>query len=429
VVVLSVSVRLKSPLLAGDNRPGPHEQRTAGYLPGATLRGALGALLAARCGHDQHGGTESCEYALVFCGASPPRFGPCYPSAERLALPWPATARTCKHFPGLLDANDPDRHGVSDGLFATYLQGSRERAASVNLVCNVCRADLEPTSGHLEIGADGKFYEPRLWIKRFSRTAIDRARGTAADELLYTLEVVSEQMDTGRQTNHGTAIVRPTQLAGRVWVDEPLAKLVANRLAEVEYLGGDSSRGLGWVSVTVSAEPPTSDTSDSGHEALAKAARTGKDWGAVRGPGLAWRISRFNDAFRQAHQAEGAAWPAGSIFFSLDLHSDTLWRNNGLPTTCLPEEFLGARRVGAFVAPRTISGWNVAAGMMRAPRLAIAAGSVVLYQFSAAGDADRLGTLLSDLARLETSGLGDNLERGHGWVEICAPFHLEVKPR
>lgn len=430
MATLKVIVRLRSPLLAGDSRPGSYGERSALYLSGSVLRGALGAKLAAECGHPLHSGSEGCEYARIFCSPSPPRFSPCYPAFETIPLPFPATARTCKHYPGLLDTEDKNKHGVRDCLFATYLLEEQiERGRHVEIpVCERegCGADLDPIQGFYEYSSDGKRYQPHLWIQRLSKTAIDRARCTAADELLYTMEIIADQMATGRRGKEAHEVLKPTQLMGVVVVDETRSPLLAQRLREIEYLGGDSGRGLGLVSIEVQAHAtPKREIPQENIRLLALAARAGTEFSAVRGSCLAAQLALFNAALRSAHGTD-LPWPPGSLFFSIDLLSDTIWPHLGLPSDSLPEELHGASLVKGFSSARPLSGWNVGSGTMRSPRRAITAGSVFLYRFDHAGDPAALRILLDALSTLESEGAGDDRERGFGFVKICSAFHQEA---
>jgi len=429
VAILRVNVRLQSPLLAGDPFPGPYGERSVPYLPGAVLRGALGARLVEECGHSEHNGTEGCDYAKIFGPWPPPRFSPCYPATEGIPAPFPATARTCKNYPGLTDLEDP-KHGVWDCLFSTYLIEQRIKLGKPiqNPACSICSADLEPIQGFYEHGLDGKRYRRRAWIRRVSRTAIDRARGTAADEMLYTLEFISERMATGRRGTDGHEVLRDTQLVGVVTTDEARASLLARRLGEIRRLGGDTGSGLGVVTVQVRPlRTPQSVLADESITALSVAAKDGNGTEALEGSGLIQRLALFNHAFRASHGADDL-WPAGSLFFTIDLLSETIWFDRGLASDVLPLDLYGASLVRSFSSARVMSGWNNASGTMRAPRRAIAAGSVFLYRFDKAADCAKLRALLEGLSSLQSEGWGDDRERGFGYLDICSKFHMETGP-
>lgn len=438
MVELSVTIKLKEPLLVGGIYPSATDQvlETMRYIPGGTLRGAVGTRLARIGHHDQHPGQidAGCPFCRVFLAGAPPRFGPCYPvgSETSESRPLPATARTCKHHPGF--KIDEDAHGIRDILFRQWaveivFETSRRLPQAYPFRC-ACNADLEPIGGVYE-QVDVNFFQPQVWVQRFSRTAIDRRRHVAADELLYTLEVLNEEMDSGRpERDHGRKS-QPTIFRGRVWL-EAEADMVAEALHKMDRLGGDTSRGLGAVQVQVDKKPlPAINIAADRVSELARAAQSG-DFDQVapkNDTDLVARLARFNARLRRVAGEIGAPVPPGSLFFSLDLLSDAVWTENGLPATLLPETLAGARRVRSWAAARTHGGWHTAAGMMRRTYLAINAGSVFLYQLDDVSDPVALCRTLETWASLERDGFGQERERGYGWIEICSPFHLEVEPR
>jgi CRISPR-associated Csx10 family RAMP protein len=395
------------------------------------LRGALGELLARRCGHPP-GGHSNCEFATIFQTAVKPRFGPCYPALSGFSAPFPASARQCKHHPGF-KSQDEEAHGIHDALillFAFEEVSQHQQVEVYRPYCAECGAQLEPVAGFYEPSGRA-YWQPWPRLMRLSRTAINRRRHVAAEELLYTLEMLSEQMP-GPPALSGEVAPVPTRLRGRVWAaDDAQAGLLERLLPQVIQLGGDTSRGLGAVTVTAEQRRGTfpSDPSDAGHQ-LAEAAGS-LDFERVKAPAgsLTHRLVRFNAALLEALRTyPNYDPPRGRLYFTVDCLSDVIWPEGGLPTALLPEQFAGARRVRSFSLPRRLSGFSGATGLMRTPQLATGRGSVFLYCLDDATP-EAVSSTLAVLQTAESQGLGRDRERGCGLVQICSPFHLEVKPK
>lgn len=304
---------------------------------------------------------------------------------------------------------------------------ARKESGELNIY-EKCKAKLEPVSGFYE--SSGLTYlHPRPRIMRLSRTAINRRRNVAADQLLYTLELISEQI-SGISDPSGHARFEPTKFRGRIWAkDEAQAALLAKILPMITHLGGATSRGLGSVSVRV--EKPlrkTPDEPENAAEELANAASK-LDFSLKAPSGsLTYRLARFNQALNDAFKAyPDLTLSRPSLFFSVDCLSDVILLNGGLQTALLPEIFAGARRMRSFSRPARLSGFSGATGLMRSPQLAIGRGSVFLYCLEPATP-ESVKSALEILHAAETEGLGQNKERGFGLVQICSPFHLEVNP-
>jgi len=434
MVPLEVTIQLNSPLFLGAQKQG-NVSETLTFLPGTALRGATGKLLAEQCGHnpDAH---SNCDFAALFSEKIQPRFGPCYPSLSRFSYPFPATARQCKHYPGFKAKNKDEKddyHGIHDILIPLFANeeaiahscGNHQKIKAYRPECEICNAKLEPVSGFYE--SSGLTYlHPRPRVMRLSRTAINRRRNVAADQLLYTLELISEQM-SGVSDSKGHVHFEPTKFRGRIWAkDEAQAALLGKILPMIKHLGGATSRGLGSVAVRV--EKPLRkipDEPENSAEELANAASK-LDFSLKAPSGsLTDRLAQFNKELNDAFPDLSLSRP--SLFFSVDCLSDVILLKGGLQTALLPEIFAGARRMRSFSRPARLSGFSGATGLMRSPQLAIGRGSVFLYCLEPATP-ESVKSALEILHAAETEGLGQNKERGFGLVQICSPFHLKVKP-
>jgi len=446
MVTIEVTIELLTPLLLGERKRG-NVYVTYTHVPGAVLRGAVAQPYIEACPHpdslnDHVHCPEKCDFYRLFFARPAPRFGPCYPTLARLSYPLPATAQSCKYHPGF--AHTPEQHGIQDTLIPLwvfeYLAFEEKKALPevYDPHCAVCKNEvaLEQVSGFWEPAGRNEYYQPRPRISRVSRTAIDRRRGTAAEEMLYTLEMVSEQMDSGRYDENHRPKSSPTRFKGLVWVKEDDADLMKRRLEEITAIGGATSRGLGRVRVTARHvdAPPLLITREDAKSLVAAAAGEipfePRHRGHPAEAGLVDRIRAFNRVLWEefARYAAHAEPPRGSLYFTVNLLSDAILGGVGEPVTLLPQMLAGAERVRAWASHGLVSGWSGALKLPRTVHLAIKAGSVFLYRLRAE-DVDAVFTALQELERLEREGLGRERERGYGWVQICLPFHQEVKPK
>src|SRR5439155_3104376 len=108
--------------------------------------------------------------------------------------------------------------------------------------CPACfgRADRPPGQVYAE-GADGAIHARKVQQRTLTRVAIDRRRGTAAEQLLYSPIVIAEVMAYPSADPDAEPIHEPARFAGMAWgLDKEIAAL-----SEVTALGGRLSSGLG----------------------------------------------------------------------------------------------------------------------------------------------------------------------------------------
>lgn len=462
MVKLEVTIELAGPLLVGSKKLGTVYE-TLDYLPGSVLRGVVAETLMhewpldrRRIPHpDKCPDRASCTFCQLFYPETgpQPRFGNCYPAVE-WSFPLPATARTCKDRPGFRrDEYDPnERHGIFDILirqvaFEEALRSKKPLPYIYQPRCPRCGAKVEPQSGFYALLGD-RFHAPRTLPHRLSRTAISRRRGSAEEEMLYTLGVLGERMDIDFLEDNGTPVKQVTTLRGAVWVSEEGVKWMKEALTQLERLGGARSRGLGKVA-SIKIEPVVEsevafglflDRVEVGDFALPPKFQQREDLDEpLRPEGIGERLLCFNYRI-QAEQAFYAKLGVPVFdkrwYFSLDLISDAILHDDGLPTLHLTPEAAGLGGEGlpkvqlerCFVRRGYRSGWSGAYGLPREVKLAVTMGSVYLYSVEAAGREEN-ERLLEALHRLETDGIGGERERGFGHLLVCSPFHLEVKAR
>lgn len=404
---IDVQIRLVSPLIIGGGHSFGTFNESLSYLPGGALRGAVGELVARENGHARHGDTspqKDCAFCAIYNIGQEPIFENCYPSDIGGATqPLPLTAHTCKRNPGF-PTNEPGRreaHGVFDSLIREYwfelAMRSGWRVPFVReMHCPHCRAEMKPYDGFYGPG-DAKYHRTQPSRRRISRTAINRQRAVSADGLLYTLEVIDANVAQA-----------PLFLNGTVRVDAAKADTVRQALERITRLGMGKSRGLGHVQVRATSRGESDTTT------------------------VPQRVQDFNTALRAeaafyAAVAGAPALPDDEWFFTVELLSDALLTERGVPTLrlCpemleLPVEHITLERW--WTKPKTVGGWFSAARMPRRTELAAMMGSVFLYRVRGTPP----DTLTGSLADLEERGIGHARERGFGQAMVCSPFHLEV---
>ncbi len=415
MIRLEVEVTPRSPLLIGSDRTYGLYNETRRYLPGSALRGALAGLLLESCtrqeyrdDHESCPDKDNCHFYALFCRQPSLVFENCYPAPEDgPTYPLPLTARTCKYHGGFSE------HGVYDILVRQFVF---ERALEAGVAlpffyetrCPKCRQNVSPCEGFYGRDEDD-YYQVKVPLGRTSRTAINRQRAVAQDQMLYTLEVIqppAPEADTCRAHDPYTA------LRGSVLIDQGRKELLEQFLPLVKRVGSGRSRGLGQVSVAVGKNEASSLKS------------------------LQDRLAALNDKINEEwafyRKLNPALPPLEGWFFTVDLLAPALLTRRGLPATLLAADELelavkGIELARSFARHEARGGWLMGAGVPRDMELSTAMGSVFLYQVRGIDRKELLDPQSNGpLANLEQRGVGRERERGFGQVQVCSPFHLEV---
>lgn len=413
----------QSPLLLGNQSGIGNFQETDDSITGSALRGAVAGPLLAQCTQenylDDHAhcpDRDACPFWQLF-GADEPRFGHAYPGKFGPVWPFPLTARSCKRYPGWPTGDQKkSSHGIVDTLFADLAYGLvsdpifPQRAAlqpdlgdgwssawqpELRRAHDVCRHEgcgepLKPMPGYY---AWNKSPQPAGTFRRSRAThvGINRARGVAQDELLFTQE----------------SLVQPDKaFVFFAEVDVPAEKKQALNevLLGTHYVGRGRSRGLGEVVVSLEV--------DSAY------------------PSLAQRLLDFTVTASAALKPYQQKDPqvktdlAGQLF-SLTLRTPAILHEGGRPLRVPEPHHLGlpdgVLTLRGWARTEVVGGWDNAANLPRRTQMAARAGSVFLYFAPPSVDKQQL---TEALARLESNGIGEELARGYGRVTVCAPFHV-----
>jgi CRISPR-associated protein Csx10 len=433
---LKVTIRLKSPLLITARQVGfVWESET--FVPGGVLRGAV-AEVAAR--HEQ-------DLKTLFDRPNAPRFGHAYAGLGPPVGILPQTARTCKRHGGFRrDEEDDERHGVIDTLLAQAFGGAKVEAR-----CPICRQDIDesdekvPSPPHgqstmpcggepyvaVESSGTWRYVSPHPILRRIGRTAVARERGAAADRLLYTLEVIAEQMERD-ELDAGRPLLAATEFHGSVWVDGADDWPWDNWLEEATHLGGARSRGLGQVQVKAEEISPVAFTEQEMMRAAMQLTE-GKPavaYGRLLGEmNLLDRILAFNQAVYYTLKCPKEE-PHKFWYFTLDLQSDMALGDVRGPRYCPQPADLGlpdlVEKVWGLAGYGQVRGWSAAWGLPKPVTPTLAAGSTFVYSVPR-GDEDLTRQVLERCVTLEQNGIGRRCEEGLGWVQICTPFHLKTE--
>ena len=413
--LLLAHIRPESPLLLGEQSGAGNFQQSLDFIPGAVLRGAVAKRLRETAGD---------EAADAFFAGEEAWFGNGYAGDSGLIFSMPATAVTCKRYPGFAEKDESKHHGIYDSLLADFAYGL------VSDPYFPARALMQPT-----LGGDWSVWQPTIrkqlavcrvkgcgesletagkqgvnyyrWDNREEKTlptsgfvksrathvGINRARAVAEDALLFTQETLL-----------------PGEAKNKVFFAQlsiPTEKkvLLLSALEGEHFLGRGRSRGYGKVTVST---------------------------GRIRNelPPMATRLEGFAGGLKSALRPyfkadERVQTELPGLFFALTCRAPAILTDFGQPVRIPTPDMLGMPAgtvsVGGWARMEQVGGWHAAAGLPRRTQLATKAGSVFLY-FVPDGKIEDCVGWLEDL---ENAGIGEERARGYGAITVCAPFHTE----
>lgn len=412
---LNLTVQLKSPLLITAQQVG-FLWESESFIPGSVLRGAV-AQIAIGAGQDPD---------KLFDHPRAPHFGPAHPGLTAATGILPHTARTCKRHGGFRrDAQDGERHGVQDTLLEqAFGQAQRES------VCTTCSKPTLPWGGRpytlTRVGEARWYVSPRVQMRRIGRTGVARERAAVADGLLYTLEVIGEQMERDLLDQYGRSLNSETYFSSFVWLDENDTAPWTNWLEAVSHIGGARTRGLGQVKITAVSDAAPSATPRDLFLASQTLAGHGPGTTSKRHPAemtMLERICAFNQAAYSQH-ADPDYW-----YFTLDLQSDAMISDVRGPQYTLLPETLGlpseVKLHWSLARHAQAGGWAMTWGLPKPVAPVLTAGSVFVYRVPR--DEALTQQVLNRCTVFEQEGIGQRCEEGFGWLHICTPFHLEME--
>lgn len=398
-----VTIEARSPLVFPIRKPGEQFRESLPFVPGATLYGALGGA-----------GVDTALLERVRCyNAYPAAPGDPWARPLPLTAAAPKGARPRANAPRTFDAKPAD-----------------------TLIDRVCWELMRPAAliyaptdgeGRGWKGAAGCYAPPqsgdlrgqtsrRVAQRVMTRVSINRRRGTAEEQRLYSFLAISEVNQFTRYAwndqgqEQGVSGPFATLFLGGAAGPDDLD--LAPLLEKIDQIGGRLTTGMGLVSLT--AEPAAPDD----------------------GAAVLERIRRMNQRFRRSaarYERLGPAetWRPTGDLFTINLLSDAILREQRWrPTTILGADVLreaaglrtaDLRLLRSFALPGIAGGWNVVWPGHKPTSVSTAAGAVFVFQAPgglAEGDAARL-------AQLQLEGIGDRRPEGYGQVRICDDFHID----
>jgi CRISPR-associated protein Csx10 len=402
MVKLKLTLTAQTPLCVSERRPAGQFRESAGYVPGAVLRGATAALLLNR--FDE----KSDEFQGIFNSKRPAVFTNAYPASRVL----PATAMSCKAEPGFLNK----KHGVIDTLIRRLCFESLQPAGWLYLPkCNeeACHTRLEKFAGFYLRRARDRYEKVSVTHRLLTRVAINRRRTTAEDQLLYSPIVISEgewkpaseAKDKGKQKYFDTTL-HAAVIADRY------ADILQEHLQKLDHVGSGTSRGLGQIKIKVE-KVEDSDSLASLRERREK---------------LNGEIKQRWDQLKQWRScAAPVHGPDKGAYFTIDFYADAVLKEHGwLPTMLLTADMLKQRCkveddsllfVRAYSGYSYRGGWNTAWGLPKDVDVIVPMGSVFVFWSE---QPDRWDEALLDM---ESWGIGERTSEGFGQVRICDEFH------
>jgi len=377
---VDVHIEARSPLAFPTRKPGAQFRESLPYVPGAALYGALGMW------YGQHHAFDPELFQQLQCrNAYPARPG------DPWVRPLPMTAIQPKGAEEELGSNV-----LRDALAARVCWEQQEPAALIYSPTDAQGRPWEAVGPQFYTAKYGKLETRRVTQRVATRVAINRQRGTAEDQRLYSFLAINE-------VNDGM----PTSFLGTVLLPGRYERALAG-LTEITHVGGRQTTGLGAVAI--------------------RSEKTRVE----RGEDVAGRIERLTERFkRQAElyeQLGGSRWTIEPrTIFTVNLLSDALLLDHGwLPTNELSSQALHdltsveATLLRAFTATAIVGGWNVQWQRPKPTAVATTMGSVFVFRAS-----ERLtDDACERLARLQLAGIGDRRNEGYGQVRICDDFHL-----
>lgn len=375
-----VEIRLVEPCHFGDGGPLGNYQATRTYIPGSTLRGALGWALV------RAGQKEDDDFRALFFGEV--SFG------EALWTPDPTFEPRVTPVTTFWDV-------VGDRAF-DRLAGelARERV----------NAELAGSGRHLAVDRASLRLEPveaprpSAGLVKLTRTrvSIDRASGTAAATRLFSIEQLEPFSTAGKPTTFVAWIegLDPARAAA--------ARLLAKLADQRVYLGSGRHHGFGLVELTVSfvAGPP--------------------DVSAARSALATFERDVTNEEAAAARLGGLSASERNTVPLALVATSDYLPSSpDHHPLLEIDPSFPAPRR--AFIEADLAGGYDEhpnRASALRDLAPALAAGSVFVYELAP----ERLDSALPALLAAFRRGIGRSIRAGHGRFNLFTASSEAERP-
>lgn len=372
------SARLLSPLMVQKNR---QSNTSAGlpYLPGTTFRGALaGACLRYGINPDGAGFQDVFLENPVFFPDLLPAQGP-----GQSAFPLPATACSCKRFPGFKLLNEA--HGAGDTLASMAAARQLGHPLKKANICH-CQQDMKPFTGFWNGNPDEPNKTDSTLVYQ-RHTGIDRHTGTVAPSIFYVTQGIAEC----RKGKDGKYYDQ--YLTGATYLSESQYEFILKQLEQSLFAGADRTRGMGELKITLKQIE---------EETL--------------------NISVWSKKFRaKVEKLSGKPLQEG-LYFSVGFNSHIILVDQFLrPEAQVILDFPDIEPVLRVVNHHQVRGWQSSWQLPKPEDPALAMGGVCLFRYTGK-DTDGLSAFLS---RIMKDGIGLRRAEGFGRLRICDSLHIQ----
>lgn len=438
---IQLLITAKAPLAIARQKIGSSISDVETYIPGSVLRGAIAGLMLRQAQAEEKDFSQEADsdFKTLFID-NQAVFHNAYPAVtEDLRLHsnirvMPATALSSKNASGF----KPKKNGVFDTLIDRFCADAYGQIYDPNCPTDGDRVD--PFKGFYSLrycfvlliglllladeeSSNQASQETLTWVltslmrvkqlcyynhsatsRLLTRVGINRRRGTAEDQVLYSLQVLNETKRKDKQ-------VKDMVFAGSIWICDELAEEFCNYLEQQSQhirVGGSASRGLGKIEI----QPTLVDHQSTVGQRM-------KDFNAV----LKNRWERWTIFGTQPNIDIQTRY-----FFTLDLQSDAIlveqWQRTMVISPTMLQQAVG-RTSGdlqlhaSYSSYGYRSGWNTAWGLHKDMELTTDRGSVFLFSIDKSDQA-AWETALEDL---EIWGIGNATTEGFGQVKVCDEFH------
>lgn len=378
--LLPLYITALAPLAFPPRKPGTQFRASLPYVPGTAIYGALGMHMGAQ------GTFESQLFRDIRCRNAYPAL-----ANDPWVRPLPMTAIQPK---GAADDTAP-----VDALVSRVCWEQQQPAALIYAPTDNDGRPWEATGAAFYTLKNGKLEQRRVTQRTLTRVAINRRRGTAEDQRLYSLLALNEVTEQ-----------QPTGFCGSLVCPTGKATEMHAALEALTHLGARQTTGLGAVRVTPATSVHTC-------EPVAEIRRR-----------VQAMTTRFQQQAALYEELGGAPWPIpNETIFTVNLLSDAILLAQGwVPTHELSADMLAeatgikAHLIRAFTTTSIIGGWNVSWQRPKASDLAVTMGSLFVFQADQPLNDDQYHAL----AHFQLDGIGERRAEGYGEIRICDEFHL-----
>lgn len=387
-----IAICPQSSIHIGEAKPNFNFLPTQEIIPGSVIRGAL-------AGYMELNGRKS-EIADYIKDMRIGFFSPS-DSPFNLPLPFPGTALSCKKEGGFKEKG----HGVFDSLLAriAYVELCKLNAkfpAPFNFKCREC--DDTRVNRYSGFYVKEGFTYNKITLSKNSQTkvAINRGRKTAEREMLYSITGISPMTRANRKS---------AVYIGKVDAPSEKVDFLLEALNEIG-IGAFTTRGFGKVKA---------DRKDIVIEKFVEELRD--------------RVKIFNNKLKEVwRQVHSIALNKNELppepeeyYFSIDLLSPAIIKNNGIPSLKLELNLNSSKMtpIFYFTTPSFIGGWSTAWGLPKETTYGAEIGSTYVFKIKEESD-----SIYKAFEEIEQRGIGERKGEGYGDAMICHPFHKEVVP-